>query len=406
VRPGDALVWGQGAGEPLTLVEALVEQRVALGPLRVFLGASYSGVLKPEHRDFLAMTGIGGVATNAPLARSGALDVIPCHVSAIPALISSRRIPVDVVLLQVSPPGPDGYHSLGLAADWLRSAMAVARVVIAEVNDRVPATRGETRVSTDELDVVIRTSREPVTVATGPIDPTEQELGERVAALIPDRATVQLGVGSITPAVAQALRAKRELGLHCGTIGDWFVGLNESGALTNRHKGRDEGVSVTASIVGSRDLYDYVADNPAIELRPVSYTHGPRVLASLSALVEIKSAAEVDLTGQVNAETISGRHIGAVGGQVDFVRHAILGGRSLIALPSAAKQGERSRIVARLADGIVTTARSDADLIVTEHGVADLRGVPLEERRRRMIAVADPAFQPWLVEQLASGTAC
>ena len=406
VRPGDTLVWGQGAGEPLTLVEAVVEQRAALGPLRVFLGASYSGVVKPEHGDFLRMAGIGGIGTNAPLARSGSMDVIPCHVSAIPALIASRRIPVDVVLLQVSPAGPDGCHSLGLVADWLRAAMAAARVVIAEVNDRVPATRGDTRVDPGELDVVIHTSREPVTVTAGPISPTDEAVAERVAALIPDRATVQLGVGSIAPAVARALRAKRELGLHCGAIGDWFVGLNESGALTNRHKGRDEGTSVTASVVGSRALYDYVADNPAVELRPVSYTHDPRVLAGLSGLVAINSAVEVHLTGQVNAETIGGRHIGAVGGQVDFVRHAMLGGRSVIALASTAKRGERSRIVARLGDGVVTTARSDADLIVTEHGVADLRGVPLEERGRRLIALADPAFRPWLSEQLGSGRAC
>lgn len=406
VRPGDTLVWGQAAGEPLTLVEAVVEQRATIGPLNVFLGASYSGVVRPEHDDFLRITGIGGIGANAALARSGAMDVIPCHVSAIPALMRSGRIPVDVVLLQVSPAGPDGYHSLGLVADWLRAAMAVARVVIAEVNDQVPHTRGDTRISPGELDVVIHTSREPVSIHSTPIGPIDEAVAERVASLVPDRSTVQLGVGSIAPAVARALQVKRGLGLHCGVIGDWFIGLNESGALTNRHKGRDEGRSVTASVVGSRALYDYVDNNPTVELRPVSYTHDPSVLASLAGLVAINSAVEVDLTGQVNAETIGGRHVGAVGGQVDFVRHAMVGGCSIIALPSTAQRGNRSRIVARLADGVVTTARSDADLVVTEHGVADLRGVPLGERGRRMLALADPAFRPWLADQLDAGGLC
>lgn len=404
VRPGDTLLWGQGAGEPQTLLETLVNQRAALGPLNVFLGASYSGTVLPEHGDFLRMAGIGGIGTNAPLVRTGSMDVIPCHVSAIPALISSGRIPVDVVLLQVSVVGPDGHHSLGLVADWLRTAMAAARVVLAEVNDRVPRTRGDTLVRPDEIDAVIHTSREPVSLPPPVATELDDHLAEQVVSLIPDRSTVQLGVGSVAPAVARALRSKRDLGLHCGVIGDWYVDLNESGALTNRYKGCDVGTSVTASLVGSRRLYDYVADNPDIELRPVSYTHNPRVLAGLSELVAVNSAVEVDLTGQVNAETVAGRHIGAVGGQVDFVRGAMVSGRSIIALASTAKRGQISRIVPRLSDGVVTTPRSDADLVVTEHGVADLRGVPLRERARRLIAVADPAFRPGLAEHAALKT--
>lgn len=403
VQPGDTLIWGQGAGEPQTLVETLVQQRAAVGPLNVFLGASYSGTVRPEHADFLRMTGIGGIGTNAPLARTGSMDIIPCHVSTIPALISSRQIPVDVVLLQVSPPGKDGYHSLGLAVDWLRAAMAVARVVIAEVNDCVPFTRGDTLVTPEELDVTIHTSREPVSVPPPPITDLNEHLAERVVSLIPDRATVQLGVSSLAHAVARALRSRRDLGLHCGVVGDWFVELNESGALSNRYKGCDVGTSVTASLVGTQPLFDYVANNPDIELRSVSYTHNPRVLASLSGLVAVNAAVEVDLTGQVNAETIAGYHIGAVGGQVDFVRAAMVAGRSIIALASTAKQGQISRIVPRLRDGVVTTSRSDGDLILTEHGVADLRGVPLRERAIRLIAVADPDFRPWLSEQIQSG---
>lgn len=400
IRPGDSLIWGQGASEPRALTEAVVAQRASLGPLRVFLGASYSETLKPEHADHIAFTGIGGIGTNGPLARAQSLDVVPCHVSAIPSLISEGRIPVDVVLIQVSPVGPSGCHSLGLAADWLGAAMDAARIVIAEVNDRVPYTRGDVLVRPDEIDVVVHSSRDPVQLAPAEASGTDRQIAERVAALVPDGATLQLGVGSVAPVVAEGLWAKHDIGLHCGVIGDWFVALDQSGAVTNRYKGIDTSCAVTASLAGGADLYTYVHDNPRLELRPVSYTHDPRVLSALHDLVAVNSAIEVDITGQVNAETVGGIHIGAVGGQVDFVRAAMISGRSIIALASTAKGGSISRIVPRLSDGVVTTPRSDADLVVTEHGVADLRGVTLPERSRRLIAVADPSFRPWLEEEL------
>lgn len=403
IRPGDTVMWGQGPGEPRTLVEALVEQRSSFGPVNVFIGASYSGTLRPEHADYIKMIGIGGVGSNSTLTGAGSLDVVPCHVSAIPGLITSGRLAADVVLLHLSPAAGDGSHSLGLVREWLPEAIRSARVVIAEVNDRIPTTRGGPRVRADELDTVIHTSRDPVTLAPTAATEAEELLAARVAALIADRSTVQLGIGVIAPAVARALAGKRDLGLHTGTLGDWFVDLQESGALTNRYKGVDPGVSVTASIVGSQVLYDYVAASTSVVLRPFSYTHDPRVLARLENLVSVNSAIEVDLTGQVNAETVGGRHVGAVGGQVDFVRAAMLGGRSIIALPSTARQGQVSRIVGRLGDGVVTTARSDADLVVTEHGVADLRGLPLRQRALRLISVADPAFRPALTEALVAG---
>lgn len=403
VHPEDTILWGQGAGEPLTLVETLVNERTAIGPVNVFVGASYSGILKPEHSDYIRMIGIGGIGTNAALARSGALDVLPCHVSTIASLISSGRIPVDVVLLHVSEANGEGVHSLGLVAEWMRAAIESARVVLAEVNDRMPFTRGDTLVHSVDIDAMIHVSREPVTVVTPTPSEEEEALAEWVSSLVGDRFTVQLGVGSVAPAVARALHGKRDLGLHCGTVGDWFIDLNESGALTNRFKGVDVGTSVAASILGSRALYDYVADNPAIELRPFSYTHDPRLLAGLPDLVAINSAIEIDLTGQTNAETVGGSHVGAVGGQVDFVRAAMLSGRSIIALPSTARRGQVSRIVPRLADGVVTTPRSDADFVVTEHGVADLRGAPLRERAFKLIAIADPAYRDWLTEHLVGG---
>lgn len=404
VRPGDTILWGQGTGEPQTLTEALVEQRARLGGVSVFLGSMFSDTLKPEHADHLRFFGIGGIGRNAALARAGVLDVLPCHISSLPSLIESDRLPVDVVFVQLSPPGRDGRHSLGLAADYVRSAMTRARTVIAEVNDQVPRTLGEGWVQPSELAHVLHTSRPPVFVASSRPVPEEERIGSLVGALVPDGAVLQLGIGSVPHAIASMLTGKHDLGVHCGVVGDWIVDLMGSGAVNNSRKPIDTGITVTGTVFGTRRLYDFVHENPAIQLRPISYTHDVAVLRRLHELIAINTAVEVDLTGQVNAETLAGVHIGAVAGQVDFVRAAMAspGGRSIIALPSTARRGEVSRIVPKLADAVVTTPRSDADLVVTEHGVADLRGATLAERARRLIEIADPRFRAELESRVRS----
>jgi acyl-CoA hydrolase len=403
VAPGDHILWGQGTGEPQTLTEALVAQRADLGGVSVFLGSTFSTTLRPEHADHIHFTGIGGIGSNAVLARAGVLDVIPCHISSVPRLIAAGELPVDVVFVQLAPAGPDGRHSLGLVGDYVAAAMAKARVVVAEINDQVPRTWGETGVNAGDIDHAIHTSRPPVVIPTPVLGLAERRIGELVAELVPDRAVLQLGVGSVPGAVASGLSGRRDLAVHGGSIGDWIIELMESGVVTNVHKPIDAGVTTTGVVFGSRHLYDYVDDNPAIRLRPVSYTHNPQILVQLERLIAVNGAVEVDLTGQVNAETLGGVHIGAVSGQVDFVRAAIAspGGRSIIALRSTARGGEITRIVSRLADGVVTTPRSDADVVITEHGVAHLRGVPLPERARRLIAIADPLFREALTAEVA-----
>jgi acyl-CoA hydrolase len=405
VKPGDHILWGQGTGEPQTLTEALIAQRADLGGVSVFLGSTFSTTLRPEHADHIHFTGIGGIGGNAGLARAGVLDVIPCHISSVPRLIASGELRVDVVFVQLAPAGPDGRHSLGLVADYVAAAIARARVVVAEINDQVPRTRGETGVSAADIDHAIHTSRPPVFVPTPALGPAERRIGELVAELVPDRGVLQLGIGSVPGAVASGLAGRRDLAVHGGVIGDWIVDLMESGVVTNVHKPIDVGVSTTGAVFGSRRLYDYVDDNPAIRLRPISYTHDPQTLVQLERLIAVNGAVEVDLTGQVNAETLGGVHIGAVAGQVDFVRAAMVspGGRSIIALRSTARGGEVTRIVSRLADGVVTTPRSDADVVITEHGVAHLRGVPLSERAARLIAIADPLVREGLTAEVAAG---
>jgi acyl-CoA hydrolase len=391
IQPGDTVLVGQGTAEPRSLVEALIAQRHALRDVTVFVGASFTGLLRPEHNDHLRLLTFGGIGHTSALTRQAAADVMPIHLGSLPQLISDGRLRIDVVLLQVSP-AEDGRHSLGLAADYLPAALASARVVIAEVNRRVPFTFGDTEVSADRLSVTVEDDRPLIQVPSREPTVQEQTIGKLVADVIPDRATIQFGVGGTPDVVLDHLTGHRDLGVHSGLLSDAVVTLAEAGALTNAHKPVDRGLSVAGVLFGSERLYRWAERNKDVRLRSLAYTHDARVLATFDNLYAINSALEVDLTGQINAEAASGRYVGAVGGQGAFARAASCArnGRSIIALPSTTQKDARSRIVVRLADGVVTTARSDADLIVTEHGVADLRGMSLDARAMRMIAIAPP----------------
>ena len=231
----------------------------------------------------------------------------------------------------------------------------------------------------------------------------DRRIGQHVASLVPPHPVLQIGLGKLGYAIAGALQDRNDIALHGGVVGDWLVDLIEAGAVDNSHKPIDTGQTVTGTVVGTRRLYDFVHENPTVEVRGISHTHAPATLRRLHRLIATNSALQIDLTGQVNAETVTGQHVGAVGGQVDFVRSAMEspGGRSIIALGSTARRGEVSRVVARLEDGVVTTPRADADIVVTEHGVADLRGMTVRERARRLIAIADPQHRDGLSRYVA-----
>jgi acyl-CoA hydrolase len=300
-----------------------------------------------------------------------------------------------VVLCQVSTPDRDGRHSLGLVADYLPAAIAVARTTIAEVNPHVPYTFGETIPSSDERLVTVADDRALPSVKRREASEEDRAIAALVATVVPDGATMQFGVGGTPDAVLAALAAKRDLGIHSGLIGDAVVDLVEAGVVTNARKPVDAGLTVTGAIVGTERLYRWAHRNPTLLMRPVSYTHDPQVLSSFDNFFAINAAIEVDLGGQINAETVNGAYIGAVGGQAAFARAGAAAphGRSIIALASTAAGGAISRIVARLGDGVTSTPRADADLVVTEHGVADLRGATLRQRAERLVAIADPAHR-------------
>jgi acyl-CoA hydrolase len=299
------------------------------------------------------------------------------------------------VFAQLSEPDERGEYSFALGNDFQNAAMTHARVVIAEVNDQVPWTWCDGGVDRARIDYIVRTSRPPVEVRAQSIGQVEEAIALHVGRYIDDGTTIQIGVGSIPDAVLASIGDRRDLGFHSGLISDRTADLMESGAMTNSRKPIDTGYATAGCLVGTRRLHNFAHRNPAIRLFTPSHTHNPIVLSQLGKIVALNSAIEVDLTGQVNAEVAAGVYMGAVGGQVDFVRGVQLSpaGRSIIALPATARDDSISRIVARLEDGVVTTARSDADIIVTEFGAAELRGQTIAERVRRMIAISHPTFR-------------
>jgi acetyl-CoA hydrolase len=393
VRPGDTALWTHGAGEPAELVTAMLRARHDIGPFRVVLaGAGYAGTVRPEHADVVGLLGFGAAGSNRALAAAGVLDIVPCHLSALPAL-ARADLHADVVIVQLSRHPASGRLSLGACAGYLDEAIRTARVVIAEVNDQAPWTYGAASVDPGDLDVIVETSRPLVRIETPAVQQVERRIGEHVASLVEDGAVLQLGIGGVPAAVLAALTSHRRLGIHSGVIGDGLVDLVAAGAVDNSTKPRHlgQGSSVVGGLLGTERLYSFAHLNEEVRVEPIARTHDQAVLAGIPRLTAVNSAIEVDLTGQVAAEAAGARYVGTVGGQVDFVRGALAspGGRSVIALPSRAAAAGRSRITARLS-GPVTAARAEADVVVTEYGVACLRGKPIPQRVRALIAIAHP----------------
>ena len=392
IRPGDGVMWGQADAEPLPLTRKLMEQRRAIGEFNVFLGVTYSDTLKLEFADCIRFSAYAGSGRNRALAKAGKLDILPCHYSHLRDLIGSGRLKVDVLMLQLAPANERGEYSLSIAHEYLIPALEAARVVIAEVNERAPWTYGERPVVDADLDYIVSTSRPPLEVIHAQPGEVELAIARNTAGLIEDGATLQFGLGALPETILARLADRRDLGVHSGAVGDEVAHLMQAGVITNARKSIDRGVSIAGIMFGSRRLHDFAHRNPRLQFRSSAYTHGPGVLAQIERFTALNSAVEVDLSGQINAEVAAGVYVCAVGGAVDFLRaaHYSRGGLPIVALPSTA--GKRSRIVANL-NGPVSTPRSDAGIIVTEYGVADLRGAGLAERARRMLAIAHPAHR-------------
>jgi acyl-CoA hydrolase len=384
IRPGDTIAWGQASAEPVSLTRLLVEQRASLGGARCFIGIPVADTFLPEHADHLSFISYCATGSNRALHDAGVLDIVPSAYSTFPDLLRSGALAVDVAMILLSPADEDGRYSFGAGADFTPDMVAGARIVLAEVGEHVPRTAGGATLTDADLDIVVHTGAGPVERAESDPSPAVLQIAARVAELIEDGSTLQYGLGAIPEAVLTLLADRRDLGIHGGMITDVVAELMDSGAISNSRKTLDPGISVAGLLIGSRRLFDFAGDNPGVCVRETRYTHDPEILAAQDRLVAINSALEVDLTGQVNSESIDGRYLGAVGGAGDFLRGAARshGGVPVIALSS-------SRIVSSLS-GPVSIARADAGMIVTEFGTADLRGQSLERRRELMIQIAHP----------------
>lgn len=391
VQPGETVLIAEGAAEPLTLSEALVEQRGALGGISVFFGMTLAGTFRPEHADHLAFRSYGALGQTRRLADARVLDIVPVALGQIPRLIAQGKLRFDVVMIALPPAGPDGRYSLGLTALFVPDAIRSARLVIAEVNHALPAVPG---ISVDpaDIDIVIETQRPPPILKSAPGNPASTEVARIAAGFIGDGATLQLGVGAIPDALAAMLTDRRDLGIHSGLLGPGLGALIKSGAVTGARKPIDPGIATIGAVMGDELLYEFVRDNPMLQLAGVETTHGRAT--EIDNMVAVNGALAVDLWGQVNGETAGGRYIGAVGGQPDFARAGAraVNGRSIIVLNSTSPDGSVSNITATPVDR-VTTARSDVDVVVTEFGAAELTGCDETERRRRLIAIAHPKFR-------------
>ncbi len=386
---GDVVTWLQGTGEPLGLTQRLVAQRHALPPLELFVGMLSSKTLKPEHADRFRFRGLNGAGTARTLTAANLLNIVPAHVSAVPSLVRSGAIRVDVLLLRVRPHPKPGFFSAGVMVDFLPAMVQAARCVIAEVDERLPVTAHDALVAADDIDVLTECDADEVLIADPDPTDTDMRVAAHVAGLIPDGATIQLGVGGLPVAVCRALEHHKNLGVHSGVVSDIIVDLVEKGVVTQARR------MVTGGLFGTRRLMNFADGNDLIEMRASEHTHNQQVLSRVPSLYSVNSGVEVDLTGNVNSEIAAGRYLGAVGGQADFVRGAVAstGGRSIMALPSTTPDLKHSRIVVSLEGRPVTTTRADIDIVVTEYGVADLRGRSFSERAERLRAIAHPDFR-------------
>lgn len=390
VHPGDRIVIGQAAAEPPTLVAELLDLARETEGLSVLCGYTLDPAWEKATPGHPAVTAYAAHGSLRSLTASGTVEMLPVHLSRVEGMIAGGRLPVDVVLLQVGPMDDEGYFGLGASVDYAVVAAERARAVLVEVNPAMPRTHARRRLHHSLVTRVIETHAPLVGSPSRPATDVELDVAHHVAALVPDGATIQLGASALAEAIAAELHSRRNLTVRSGLVGDWLVGLYEAGAMA------DGPASTVASLaLGTERLYRFLDGESRVMMTPMSELLAPAALAARGPFFAMNSAIEVDVLGQVNAEVVGGRYVGAVGGAVDFFRAAqATDGLAIVAL--AAGSGERSRIVAELG-GPVATSKSDVDVVVTEWGVADLRAAGYAERVAALAAVADPAVRASLL---------
>ena len=403
VQSGDAVWFHCACSEPSALVRALVNRAPELKDVQIYhmtsLGeAEYT---KAEYQGHFRHKSLFCYGATRKAVNENRADFIPVRYSDVPRLITDGVLPIDAVFLMVSPPDQDGWCSFGLTADYAKAAAETAKTVIVQVNRNMPHTGGE-KLHLDHVTWIVEEDEPLFQLPRPKVGEIERTIAGNVARLISDGATLQLGIGAIPDTVLSALTNRKGLGIHSEMFSDGVVDLYESGAITNENKGIDRGKFVATFLMGTQRLFDFVDHNPAVELRTVDYVNDPWVIGQNPNMVSVNSALQIDLTGQINAETIGPKHFSGIGGQVDFIEGSwrSKGGRSVIALPATAAGGKVSRIVNVLSPGAaVTTSRGIADYIVTEYGIAEMKGKSLSERAHALIAIAHPDFRETLLRE-------
>lgn len=404
VRRGQRVFVGSGAAEPQALVAALVDRRGELADNEILhiLTLGIAPYIEARLKDTFRHNAFFIGPNVREAVEQGRADYTPVFLSEIPRLFRSGRIPLDVALIQVAPPDPHGFCSLGVSVDVVKAAAESAGVVVAEVNPRMPRTLGDSFLHVSRISALVENSSPLLESVPAEPDDVAMEIGEHVARLVDHGSTIQVGIGAIPNAVLRCLGRKKELGVHTEMFSDGIIDLIEAGVVTGARKTLLPGKVVSSFCMGSRRLYEYVDNNPAFEFRPVEFTNDPVTISQNRKMVAINSAIEVDLTGQVCSDSIGGHFFSGIGGQVDFIRGAARseGGKPVIVLRSTARGGTVSRIVPHLREGAgVVTTRGDVHYVVTEYGIADLWGKSVRERAMALISVAHPKFRAGLLEE-------
>ncbi|MEQ8583232.1 MAG: acetyl-CoA hydrolase/transferase C-terminal domain-containing protein [Marinoscillum sp.] len=403
IKSGDHVFIHTAGATPNVLVQAMTERHSELEGVKIYHlhtegPAPYA---RPEYANSFHVNSFFLGANCRQATQEGYADYIPCFLSEIPLMIRSGIIKVDVALVQVSPPDAHGYCSLGISVDATKAAVDMAKVVIAQVNPQMPRTHGDGLLHKDMFTACVEVDVPLPELIAHPITPEEKKMGELIAEMIPDRATMQMGIGAIPDAVLSCLGNHKDLGVHTEMFSDGVIPLVENGVITNKYKTKHKDVIVSGFMIGSRKLYDFVDDNPIVRMLDIQYVNDTAVIRRMPNMISVNSAIEVDLTGQVSADSIGTRIYSGVGGQMDFIRGASLspGGKPIIALPSVTARGE-SKITSFLKEGAgVVTTRAHVHYIVTEYGVAALYGKNLRERAKALIRIAHPDHRARLEEE-------
>ncbi len=397
IASGEMVFIGSGAAEPCTLVSALTSRADELRDVGIvsILTMGPAAYVEPRYEHCFRHTAFFVGPNVRQAVQEGRADFVPVHLHEIPGLFAGEW-PLDWALVQLSPPDRHGFCTVGVSADVVVGAIRNARRVVAEINPRMPRTWGDTTIHVDDLFAMVEVDAELPELEPTPSSPTLDSIGRHVADLVRDGDCLQLGIGSIPNALLASLHDHRHLGIHTEMLSDGIVALHASGAIDGSAKTFERGHIVASFAMGTRHLYDFVDDNPEVRLYGADITNDPFVIASNDHVVAVNSAIQVDLTGQVNSDSLGTRVFSGIGGQVDFIRGAARsrGGRPVIALPSTAKNDTVSRIVPTLSDGAgVVTSRGDVHHIATEYGVADLHARGIHERARVLIGIAHPDFR-------------